>query len=285
MEERLQKYLANNGVAARRKCEEFIQEGRVKVNGEVVKELGTKINPEKDIVDFDGKVVKPVGKKVYILLNKPIGYVTTVKDQFERPTVLDLVKVEEKVLPVGRLDMYTSGALILSNDGEFINKVTHPRNEVEKTYTVTVKGIVTKEDVEKLQNGVEIQMDKLYENEDENNEENDYNPKQKDKTFKTGKAKVKILKTDEEKNISRLQITIHEGKNREVRKMCEAIGKKVLALHRRKIGNLDVKNIELGKWRYLNKKEVEEMINRWKTIEWCLGLDWYKRSKYNKTEV
>ena len=128
-------------------------------------------------------------------------------------------------------------------------------------------------------------MDKLYENEDENNEENDYNPKQKDKTFKTGKAKVKILKTDEEKNISRLQITIHEGKNREVRKMCEAIGKKVLALHRRKIGNLDVKNIELGKWRYLNKKEVEEMINRWKTIEWCLGLDWYKRSKYNKTEV
>jgi len=285
MEERLQKYLANNGVAARRKCEEFIQEGRVKVNGQVVKELGTKINPEKDIIEFDGKVVKPVGKKVYILLNKPIGYVTTVKDQFERPTVLDLVKVEEKVLPVGRLDMYTSGALILSNDGEFINKVTHPRNEVEKTYTVTVKGIVTKEDVEKLQNGVEIQMDKLYENEDENNEENDYNPKQKDKTFKTGKAKVKILKTDEEKNISRLQITIHEGKNREVRKMCEAIGKKVLALHRRKIGNLDVKNIELGKWRYLNKKEVEEMINRWKTIEWCLGLDWYKRSKYNKTEV
>ena len=267
MEERLQKYLANNGVAARRKCEEFIQEGRVKVNGQVVKELGTKINPEKDIVEFDGKVVKPVGKKVYILLNKPIGYVTTVKDQFERPTVLDLVKVEEKVLPVGRLDMYTSGALILSNDGEFINKVTHPRNEVEKTYTVTVKGIVTKEDVEKLQNGVEIQMDKLYENEDENNEENDYNPKQKDKTFKTGKAKVKILKTDEEKNISRLQITIHEGKNREVRKMCETIGKKVLALHRRKIGNLDVKNIELGKWRYLNKKEVEEMINRWKTIE------------------
>lgn len=265
MEERLQKYLANNGVAARRKCEEFIQEGRVKVNGQVVKELGTKINPEKDIVEFDGKVVKPVGKKVYILLNKPIGYVTTVKDQFERPTVLDLVKVEEKVLPVGRLDMYTSGALILSNDGEFINKVTHPRNEVEKTYTVTVKGIVTKEDVEKLQNGVEIQMDKLYENEDENNEESDYNPKQKDKTFKTGKAKVKILKTDEEKNISRLQITIHEGKNREVRKMCEAIGKKVLALHRRKIGNLDVKNIELGKWRYLNKKEVEEMINKWKT--------------------
>ena len=261
MEERLQKYLANNGVAARRKCEEFIKEGRVKVNGQVVKELGTKINPEKDIVEFDGKVVKPVGKKVYILLNKPIGYVTTVKDQFERPTVLDLVKVEEKVLPVGRLDMYTSGALILSNDGKFINKVTHPRNEVEKTYTVTVKGIVTKEDVEKLQNGVEIQMDKLYENEDENNEENDYNPKQKDKTFKTGKAKVKILKTDEEKNISRLQITIHEGKNREVRKMCEAIGKKVLALHRRKIGNLDVKNIELGKWRYLNKKEVEEMIN------------------------
>ena len=240
MEERLQKYLANNGVAARRKCEEFIQEGRVKVNGQVVKELGTKINPEKDIVEFDGKVVKPVGKKVYILLNKPIGYVTTVKDQFDRPTVLDLVKTKEKVIPVGRLDMYTSGALLLTNDGEFVNKITHPKNEVEKTYTVTVKGIVNNDDVEKLENGVEIPMD--------------------DETFVTGKAKVKILKTEEEKNFSRLQITIHEGKNREVRKMCEAIGRKVLALHRRKIGNLDVKSLKIGQWRYLSDYEIKKLL-------------------------
>lgn len=233
MEERLQKYLANNGIAARRKCEEFIQEGRVKVNGKIVTELGTKINPDVDIIEFDGNIVKKVEKHVYILLNKPIGYVTTVKDQFDRPTVLDLVKVKEKVLPVGRLDMYTSGALILTNDGEFINKITHPKNEVEKTYTVTVKGIVNTEDVKALEAGVKIE------------------------DYISGKAKVKILRTDEEKQISRVQITIHEGKNREVRKMCEAIGKKVLALHRRKIANLDVKNLEIGQWRYLTKKEID----------------------------
>ena len=173
---------------------------------------------------------------MYILLNKPIGYVTTVKDQFDRPTVLDLVKVKEKVLPVGRLDMYTSGALLLTNDGEFINKITHPKNEVEKTYTVTVKGIVNQEDVQKLENGVEIE------------------------DYISGKAKVKILKTDEEKNFSRVQITIHEGKNREVRKMCEAIGRKVLALHRRKIANLDVKKLKIGQWRYLTDNEVKELL-------------------------
>lgn len=232
MEERLQKYLANNGIAARRKCEEYIVQGRVKVNGKIVTELGTKINPEQDIIEFDGKKIEKVEHHVYILLNKPIGYVTTVKDQFDRPTVLDLVKVKEKVLPVGRLDMYTSGALILTNDGEFINKVTHPKNEVEKIYTVTVKGIISEEEVEQLKNGVKID------------------------DYVSGKAKVKILKINEEKQISRVQITIHEGKNREVRKMCEAIGKKVLALHRRRIGNLDVKNMKIGTWRYLTNQEV-----------------------------
>jgi 23S rRNA pseudouridine2605 synthase len=237
MEERLQKYLANNGIAARRKCEEYILEGRVKVNGNIVTELGTKIDPDKDTIEFDNKKVEKVEEHVYILLNKPIGYVTTTKDQFNRPTVLDLVKVKEKILPVGRLDMYTSGALLLTNDSEFINKITHPSNEINKTYTVTVKGIVTNEDIEKLKNGVKID------------------------DYISGKAQAKILKTDEEKQISRVQITIHEGKNREVRKMCEAIGKKVLALHRRKIGNLDVKKLEIGSWRYLSKKEVQELTN------------------------
>lgn len=236
MEERLQKYLANNGIAARRKCEEYILDGRVKVNGKIVTELGTKINPEKDIIEFDGNAVEKVEKHVYILLNKPIGYVTTVKDQFDRPTVLDLVNIKEKVLPVGRLDMYTSGALLLTNDGDFINKITHPKNEVEKTYTATVKGIVNQEDVQRLENGVEID------------------------DYISGKAKVKILKTDEEKKLSRVQITIHEGKNREVRKMCEAIGKKVLALHRRKIENLDVKKLKIGQWRYLTDSEVKELL-------------------------
>ena len=196
MEEiRLQKYLANNGIASRRKCEELIMQGRVKVNGEVVTELGTKINPKEDKVTYNGKIVENSLQKTYILLNKPIGYVTTAKDQFKRDTVLDLIKINKRIVPCGRLDMYTSGALMLTNDGDFINKITHPSHEVEKTYTVTVKGIVTQDDVEKLKNGVEIPVDEKSE-----------------ETFVTSPAKVKILKTDEEKNFSRLQITIHEGK-------------------------------------------------------------------------
>ena len=241
MEERLQKFLSENGIASRRKSEELILQGLIKVNGKVITELGTKINPEKDEVEYNNKKVNKVNKKVYILLNKPIGYVTTVKDQFDRDTVLDLLKdVKERVVPVGRLDMYTSGALLLSNDGNFINLVTHPKNEIEKTYNVTIAGIVTDEEITKLKDGVQI----------ENNGQ----------TYITKNAKVKILKVDKEKDFSRIQITIHEGKNREVRKMCEAIGKKVLALHRSKIANLDVKDLSLGKWRYLSKEEVEDIL-------------------------
>ena len=235
MEERLQKYLANCGVASRRKCEEYIKQGKIKVNGEIVTELGTKINPEEDIIEFENKTIKQNSKNIYILLNKPIGYVTTADDQFGRDTVLDLVKVRERIVPVGRLDMYTSGALILTNDGDFVYKVTHPKHEIEKTYTVTVKGIVQNSEIEQLRQGVKIEE------------------------YTTKPAKVKILKTDTEKDISRLEITIHEGKNRQVRKMCEAVGRKVLALHRSKIGNIGVKDLELGKWRYLNSKEVEQL--------------------------
>lgn len=150
-EERLQKYLASAGIASRRKCEEYIQQGRVKVNEKIVNELGTKIDPKKDKVYFDNKLVQKSEELVYILLNKPIGYVTTAKDQFNRDTVLDLIKINKRVVPAGRLDMYTSGALILSNDGEFINKITHPSHEIDKTYTVTIKEIISKEEVAKLE--------------------------------------------------------------------------------------------------------------------------------------
>ena len=236
MEERLQKYLAQCGVASRRKCEELILQGRVQVNGVTVTELGTKINPEKDKIKFDGKDIKQAQKLVYILLNKPIGYVTTADDQFGRNTVLDLVKFKERIVPVGRLDMYTSGALILTNDGDFVYQVTHPKHEIEKTYTVTIKGIVQNSEVEQLRNGIKID------------------------DYITKPARVKILKTDTEKDISRLEITIHEGKNRQVRKMCEAVGRKVLALHRSKIGGIGVKDIELGKWRYLKANEVQQIL-------------------------
>ena len=225
MEEmRLQKFIANSGVCSRRKAEEYILAGKVKVNGKIVTELGTKVDPQKDEVIFNNKKIEQNNEYEYILLNKPVGYVTTVKDQFDRPIVLDLIKGNKtKVLPVGRLDMYTSGALILTNDGDFINKVTHPKNEIEKTYNATVRGIVDENDVEKLKNGVKI-----------------------DNEYITGKAKI----------------IIHEGKNREVRKMCEAVGKKVIALHRAKIANIDVKNLKIGQWRFLTKEEIKTIVNQ-----------------------
>ena len=237
MEEmRLQKFLAECGVASRRKCEQLIQQGKIKVNGVIVTELGTKVTPKKDTIIYNGKKLEIENNFVYILLNKPIGYVTTAKDQFNRDTVLDLIKIKQRIVPVGRLDMYTSGALLLTNDGQFVYKITHLKHEIEKTYNATVSGIVTNKDIEKLQQGVQIE------------------------NYKTKPAKAKILKIDKEKNISRIQIIIHEGKNRQVRKMCEAIGKKVVALHRSKIGSIDVKDLELGKWRYLTTKEVQSLI-------------------------
>lgn len=239
MEEiRLQKYLADCGINSRRKCEELIIEKKVTVNGKIA-ELGIKVNPEKDIIEYEGKkVINKKDEYTYILLNKPIGVVTTVKDQFKRETVLDLVKTNTRLVPVGRLDMYTSGALILTNDGEFIYKMTHPKYEIDKTYNVTIKGSISNKEIEELRNGVKID------------------------NYISGKAKVRILKIDKEKNISRIEITIHEGKNREVRKMCSAIGKKVLALHRSRIENIDVKDLKLGEWRYLSNREISELYQK-----------------------
>lgn len=235
MEERLQKYLANCGIDSRRKCEQYILDGKVQVNGKTITELGTKINPQKDEITFDGKKVKLQEQKIYILLNKPIGYVTTMKEQFGRNKVIDLVRIKTRILPVGRLDMYTSGAIILTNDGNFIYKVTHPKNEITKTYTVTLKGQVSEELIEKMRNGVEL-----------------------DDGFITSKAKVKKIMEDKDK--TRLEIEIHEGKYREIRRMCQALDKKVLALHRSKIGKIDLKGLKIGEWRYLKDEEVKNLL-------------------------
>lgn len=234
---RLQKYIADCGICSRRKAEELILQGKIKVNGKTISKLGTKVAIGKDIVEYNGSKINLQSKYIYILLNKPIGYVTTSKDQFGRESVLDLVKIKQRVVPVGRLDMYTSGALILTNDGDFVYKITHPKHEIEKIYTVTLKGIIKDEEVEMLKSGVKIE------------------------DYITKPAKVKILKIDEEKNQSRLEITIHEGKNRQVRKMCEAVGHSVLALHRSKIAGIGVKDLELGKWRYLSKQEVNKILS------------------------
>ena len=236
MEVRLQKFMAECGVASRRKSEELILDRKVKVNGKVVSELGTKIDTEKDVIEVDGKIVSSE-KKVYILLNKPVGYVTTMSDEKERPTVMELLEgVKEKVVPVGRLDMFTSGLLLFSNDGEFVNKVTHPKHETTKTYIVKTRGVPKESDLEKLRRGVKIE------------------------TYITSPAKVELLMKDNTNNIARIWIQIHEGRNRQVRKMCEAIGLSVIALKREGVGNLNCEGVERGKWRYLTDQEVKDIM-------------------------
>lgn len=228
---RLQKYLALSGVASRRKSEEIILEGRIKVNGSVVTELGTKIDPDKDVVLFDNKVIKQEEKKVYYLLNKPVGYVTTAKDQFNRPNVVEIINSEKyRIYPVGRLDYNTSGLLILTNDGDLTNKITHPANHVEKTYLVKCKGAVSKQGLDRLRNGIDIGG------------------------YVTQKAKVEIIKTDG-RNTS-VKITISEGKNRQIRKMFDAIGNPVIDLKRISIGAIKVDGIEIGKYRSMTDDEL-----------------------------
>ena len=153
MEERLQKYMARCGIASRRKCEEIILSGKVKVNDKIINELGVKIDAEVDIVSYEGKIIKPEEKKVYIMLNKPEGYITSVKDEKGRKTILDLVKVDERIYPIGRLDYDSSGLILLTNDGEIYNKIIHPRVKVGKKYIVLCKGEFTKDDLIKFESG------------------------------------------------------------------------------------------------------------------------------------
>ncbi|MBD5640136.1 rRNA pseudouridine synthase [Clostridium botulinum] len=234
MEERLQKYMASCGIASRRKCEDIILEGRVEVNGIKIKELGTKIISGKDIIKVDGNIIKPEENKIYILLNKPKGYVCTAKDEKGRKTILDLVKVKERIYPIGRLDMDTSGIIILTNDGEIYNKIIHPKFEKIKTYKAKVKGIMKKDHIELFKKGIDI---------------GDYI---------TAPATLEIFKTN--KDTSEIIIKIHEGKNRQVRRMCKSIEHPVIDLDRISIGNISKGDLKLGEWRYLTKKEIDYII-------------------------
>lgn len=230
--ERLQKFMAECGIASRRHAEELIKKGLVKVNGEVVTELGFKINPNKDVVEYKGKNIKADAKKVYIMLNKPEGYVTTVKDQFGRPAVLDLVKgVKERIVPVGRLDYDTSGMLILTNDGEAIYKLTHPKNEVNKVYEAKLFGVPDSNTINLFREGITIDGKK------------------------TRPAKIELLKV--EGRFSWCNITIHEGRNRQVRKMCQAARHPVSTLRRVAEGELYLGDLKKGSWRYLTNKEIQ----------------------------
>ena len=231
---RINKYIALCGVASRRKAEELILAGRVTVNDEVMTELSYKVDEENDIVKVDDKLIKEENKLVYILLNKPEGYITTVKDQFDRESVLDLVTdIKERVYPIGRLDYETSGLLLLTNDGDLTYKLTHPKHEVDKTYVARVKGKLTPDEIKMFKSGLKIE------------------------DYVTAPAKLKVIRYDEKTNVSLLEIKIHEGKNRQVRKMCKAINHPVLRLKRTAMGKIRIGECEIGKYRYLTEDEVK----------------------------
>lgn len=229
---RLQKFMASAGVASRRASEKLIEEGRVAVNGLVTTQLGTTIDPTTDEITVDGKIIKAATEYVYILLNKPPGYVTTAKDQFGRPTVLDLLKeVSERVYPIGRLDYQTSGLLILTNDGDLTLKLTHPRHEIFKTYVATVEGYVSENALNALTTGVKLE------------------------DFTTSPARVSLIKGTEKESIVR--ISIREGKYRQVRRMCEAVGHPVKELQRIEIGNINLSGLREGSYRRLTQEEID----------------------------
>lgn len=229
---RLQKYLADANIASRRKSEEYILSGRVKVNGNIVTQLGTKVDTFNDIVEVDNKKIVKNEELIYIIFHKPEGCVTTVSDQFERKTVLDYIQdIDARIYPVGRLDYDTSGLLILTNDGELTYRLTHPKHNVEKTYIAKVFGKPTKDEIERFQRGLYIDG------------------------YKTAPAKIFVVKSDD--NFSSLKIIINEGRNRQVRKMCENINHPVKNLKRIATGKLQLGELKKGEYRLLTKEEIE----------------------------
>ncbi len=230
---RLQKHLSECGIASRRKAEELIAAGKVKVNGHVAT-LGAKVDPKRDKITVRGKNVVPVHEKVYIMLHKPRGYVTTVNDEFNRKCVMDLVKdVGVRVFPVGRLDLDSEGLLFLTNDGEFANRLTHPSRHVNKTYRVTVNGAVDDEMLDKLCGGIELDGKK------------------------TLPCDVFVVERRETRTV--LNFIISEGRNRQIRRMCEAVGLKVLRLKRLEIAGVKLGMLPQGKWRPLNEREMTRL--------------------------
>ena len=231
--ERIQKVIANAGICSRRKAEELIEAGKVKVNGQVITELGYKVS-DKDEIMVNDRIVEKTDK-VYFLLNKPRGVVTTTSDDKGRKTVVDLIDTEYRIYPIGRLDYDTTGALLLTNNGEFANLIMHPKNEIDKVYLAKVEGIATGDIVKQLEKGVVVDEIKL------------------------SSSRVKIKKIDKEKEESFIELTIHEGKNHQVKKMLEAVKLPVIKLTRERIAFLDVKNLKSGEYRKLNKKEVSQL--------------------------
>ena len=233
--ERLQKVIANSGYCSRRKAEELITKNKVMVNGKVVNELGFKVGLN-DAIVVEGKTLH-LEEKEYVLLYKPRGVVTTTNDEHKRKTVIDLVESDKRLYPVGRLDYDTTGILLLTNDGELTNLLTHPKSNINKLYIAKVKGLVHKDEILKLRNGIVING------------------------VKTSPATARIKSYDKKTDTSIVELTIHEGKNHQVKNMFSAIGHEVLKLKREKIAFLDLKGLKSGEYRYLNLKEVKKLYN------------------------
>ena len=233
---RLNIFLSNSGVASRRKCDEIIASGKVTVNGKVVTEIGSQINEKKDKVMVEGKAVCLPSSFVYIKLNKPKGYACTASDEKGRKTIYDLVDCEERLFSIGRLDYNTEGLIILTNDGDFANKVSHPRYDVEKEYRVTIEGKIKESELAVLRKGVVVDGQKMP------------------------PAKVKLLSQDE--NVSKISVVINEGQNRQVRRMFEAIGREIKLLKRVRIGSVRLGGLSRGQWRDLTEDELNLLVGK-----------------------
>ncbi|PYG87587.1 pseudouridine synthase [Ruminiclostridium sufflavum DSM 19573] len=230
---RLQKFLAHAGIASRRAAEGIIRQGRVTVDGRTVTDMGVRVSSG-DRVAVDGKPVVLEEEKIYIMLHKPAGYVSSAKDQFGRLTVLDLVRdINIRLYPVGRLDYDTSGLILLTNDGDFTYQLTHPKHEINKVYEAVISGAPGEKEIKMFEEGLKIE------------------------DYTTSPAKIEIISSL--RNNSLVHITIHEGKNRQVRKMCEAIGHKVFSLKRISIGSVALGELPEGKWRRLSEKELKSL--------------------------
>jgi pseudouridine synthase len=230
---RLNKFLALSGVGSRRKCDEYILEGLITVNGEVVNELGTKIDEQHDTVTFKGNKVQQEHNLVYLILNKPTGIITSAKDEYDRNTVIDLIPIHERVFPVGRLDQETTGLVLLTNDGDLANKLIHPKYKIPKTYHVLLNKIVHPKDKYHFERGILLDGKK---------------------TAPCKLSEIRIID-----NCSFMEVILYEGRKRQIRRMFEELGYEVVELDRIGFGPLTLSGIKRGEWRFLNKNEIEEL--------------------------
>ncbi|WP_196594678.1 pseudouridine synthase [Pectinatus sottacetonis] len=235
--ERLQKYIAACGIASRRSAEKLISQGRVRVNGKIINQQGITIDPNNDTIEFDGKIIRETGKKVYIMLNKPKGYISTVKDEHNRKTIMELVKnITQRIFPIGRLDYNTEGLLLLTNDGELMQKLLHPKFKVKKTYTANIEGKLSSIDLGELRHGIKLE------------------------DGMTSPAEVKIINYNEQIDRSKIHISIHEGRNRQIRRMFETVNHPVISLKRIEFAGLSLYGLKRGQYRLLSQEELEQLI-------------------------